>query len=91
MNQLVYENKNAVDQSGHKNTLGCFIAMGVDIDGKQNSISQQGNAADGRKQLQVRVQYVEIFAEADGPAENPKIINDHGNKGSEYPHENAEF
>ena len=48
-------------------------------------------AADGREQLQVGMQYVNVFANTDGPAENAKIINDHGKKGSEYAQEDAEF
>jgi hypothetical protein len=91
MHQLVHKHSNAINQRGHKNTFGRFIPVGVDIDGEQNGISQERNAADGREQLQVCMQNIEIFAEADGPAENPKIINDHGDKGSEYTQEDTEF
>jgi len=90
MQKLVQKHRNAINQGGNENALGRFIAMGVDINGKQYGIGEQGDAADGRKQLQVVTQDVKIFADADGAAKDPKIINEHGKKRSEYTQADAE-
>ena len=90
MNQLINEHENAINERGDENAFGCFIAVGIDINGKQYGIGQQRNAADGGEQLQVVTQDVKIFAHAYGPAENPKIIDHHGKQWSENAQQDAE-
>jgi hypothetical protein len=91
MNQFVDQHPDTIEKGGHENSFGSLIAVGIDIDGKQDGVGQQGNAADGRKQLFVRMEYVKIFTEADGPAKNPEIIEGHRQQGTEYTQENADF
>jgi len=90
MDELIHQHGDSINQGGYKNTFGGLIAVGIDVNGKQNGIGQQRDAADGGEQLFVRVQNVKIFAETDGSVENPEIINDHSQQGSKYTQENAE-
>ena len=91
MNELISQHKDSINQGGHKNAFAGFIAVGIDVNGKQDSVGQQADAADGGKQLYVRTQNIKIFTETNGSAEHPQIVNDHCQQGSEYAEKNAEF
>ena len=91
MHQLIDQHCNPVDQGGNKNAPGGFITVSIDIDCKQDGIGQQGNAADSRQQLFICMQHVKIFPETDGAAENPEIINSHGQEGTDDTEQDTKF
>ena len=91
MDKFINENSDTIDQGGGKNPLSCFIAVAVDINCKQDRIGQERNTADRRQQRPVGAQNIEIFSDADRPAENPKIINEHCQERAENAQENTEF
>ena len=41
MYQFVNEYGDTINKRGYKNALGCFIAVGIDINRKKNSICQE--------------------------------------------------
>jgi hypothetical protein len=82
MYELIHKHRDAINQSGHENSFGGFVAVGIDINSKQDGVGQQGNAADGREQLFVRMENIKIFTEADGAAKNPEIVDGHRQQGT---------
>jgi hypothetical protein len=89
--QLVHKHRYAINKRGYKNSFRCFVPVRVNVDGKENGIGEQRDAADGCQQLFVSMQYVKIFTDADGAAENPVIINGHRDERAKYAQENTDF
>ena len=52
--QFIQQYENTIEKGGDKYSLGGLIAVGIDIESKNDRIGQQGNAADRGKQLFVR-------------------------------------
>jgi hypothetical protein len=91
MNEFVDKNENAYDECGNKNTFGRLVAMGINVDCKKYSISQQRNAADGCQKGLICTKDIDIFREVNSPAENPEIINGHGEQGPKETQYNSKF